>query len=114
LIGTKDSLSVIIIRYCKACLQNHLTADGRLPDEYFLYSANHNWGDGALFLRDAHILCSVNYGGNESIYFDVSMRCTKKVYEYHGKSAASGYVDKSVVEHFATGKTLGENIGGVG
>jgi len=91
-------------------LKNHLIADGRLPDEYFLYSASRNWGNDALFPRDAHILCSVNYGGNEGIYLDISVRYTKKVYEYHGESAASGYVDKSVVESFATGKTLGDTI----
>jgi len=91
-------------------LEAHLKADGRLPDEYFLFDARSNWKDGALFPRDGEIVCNVNYGDSEGIYLDISVRYSKKVYEYHGESAASGYVDRVVTEHFATGKTLGESI----
>jgi len=91
-------------------LEAHLKADGRLPDEYFLFDAYRNWGDGALFPRDGEILCTANYGGSEGIYFDVSVRYEKDVYEFNHVSGVGAWEKRMVIEHFATGKTLGDSI----
>ena len=77
----------------------HLKADVRMPDEYFLL--NHDWQDGKLFPRDAHIISSANFGGNEGTYLDVSIRYRKEVPRHE---------ESTVFEHFATGKTLGDTI----
>ena len=90
-------------------LEAHLKADGRLPDEYFLYD-NRNWTNGALFPKDAEILCNVNYGGSEGVYLDIAVKYEKDVYERSQKTGELGWVNRPVIEHFATGKTLGETI----
>jgi hypothetical protein len=91
-------------------LEAHLKADGRLPDEYFNFDAWRNWRDGALFPKDAEILCEVNYGGSEGIYLDVSVKHKKDVYERSQETGELGWINRPVIEAFATGKTLGETI----
>ncbi|MDL2287422.1 hypothetical protein LJB90_02530 [Eubacteriales bacterium OttesenSCG-928-G02] len=91
-------------------LETHLKADGRMPDEYFLFDAWSNWKDDALFPKDAEIFCNTNYGGNEGIYLDVFVSYNKDVYERSQKDGELGWVNRNVKEHFATGKTLGESI----
>jgi hypothetical protein len=91
-------------------LKAHLEADGRLPDEYFLFDAHSNWRNNALFPRDAEILCSTDYGGSEGVYLDIFVRYQKDVYEYNEESQGYGWHKRTVTEHFATGKTLGETI----
>ena len=91
-------------------LKAHLETDGRLPDEYFLFSANRNWGDGALFPKDAEIICGVDYGSSEGVYLDVSVKYEKEVPEYNEAAKAVERVQRTVTERFATGKTLGESI----
>ena len=91
-------------------LEAHLKTEGRMPDEYFLFDAHGNWKDGALFPRDAQVLCSVNYGGSEGIYLDISVQYEKEVYEYSRENGVLGWHKRTVIEPFATGKTLGETI----
>ena len=90
-------------------LEAHLKADGRMPDEYFLLARK--WGEkGAMFPRDADVISSVNFGGSEGIYIDISLRYEKDVHEFN---KAAGIVEtdrRYVTETFATGKTLGETI----
>jgi len=86
----------------------HLKADGRMPDEYLLL--NHNWQDGKLFPRDADIISSANFGGNEGIYLDVSVRYRKEVSEYNKTTNTVEQKEREVAERFATGKTLGDTV----
>ena len=90
-------------------LKEHLKADGRLPDEYFLFS-DKNWGQGALFPKDAYIYCVTDYGGSEGIYIDIYAKYEKDVYEYNNEKKSGEYVKRMVTESFATGKTLGESL----
>ena len=90
-------------------LKAHLKTDGRLPDEYFLFD-DRTWRDGALFPRDADIISSVNYGGNEGIYLDITLRYQKEVPEYNKATDTVEKKTHTVTEHFATGKTLGDTI----
>jgi len=90
-------------------LEKHLEADGRMPDEYFLFD-EFDWGRGAPFPRDAEILCNVNYGASEGIYLDITLEYEKDVYEYDSAAGAGGWKKRMVRERFATGKTLGEGI----
>ena len=74
-------------------LKEHLDAMGYLPDEYFLLDMELR--DGALFPKGAWLTQSVDFGGNEGIYLDISLN----------------WVDanrKTITKGFATGKTLGE------
>jgi len=89
-------------------LVEHLKADGRMPDEYFLL--NHDWQNGKLFPRDAHIISSANFGGNEGIYLDVSIRYRKEVPEHNKATNTVKHKENIVIELFATGKTLGDTI----
>ena len=89
-------------------LETHLKADGRMPDEYFLL--NHNWRDGKLFPQDADIISSANFGANEGIYLDVSVRYKKEFPEYNKATSTVEHKMREVVERFATGKTLGDTI----
>jgi hypothetical protein len=91
-------------------LEAHLKADGRMPDEYFLLTSRGNRQDGALFPRDANVISSVNFGSNEGIYIDISLRYEKDVQEL---SRATGKMEtrrRMVTEPFAMGKTLGDSI----
>ena len=88
-------------------LEAHLTAIGRMPDEYFDLCMN--WRDGKLFPKDATLSCEVNYGGSEGIYLDISIIYKKDVYEYSRKTGDLGWHNRTVIERFATGKTLGES-----
>jgi hypothetical protein len=90
-------------------LKAHLEADGRLPDEYFIFT-DHLWGGGALFPKNAEILSSVAYGGSEGIYLDVSVRYRKEVSELNAVTRKVEKVMRTVTERFATGKTLGNGI----
>jgi len=89
-------------------LEAHLKADGRMPDEFFIL--NHNWQDGKLFPRDADIISSANFGRNEGIYIDVSVRYRKVVPEYNKATNTFEHKESTVVECFITGKTLGDTI----
>jgi hypothetical protein len=89
-------------------LEAHLKADGRLPDEYFLLGMA--WRDKALFPKDADILCDVNFGGSEGIYLDISVKYKKDVYERSQETGEWGWINRPVIEAFATGKTLGDTI----
>ena len=91
-------------------LETHLKTEGRMPDEYFLFDARGSWKDGALFPRDAQVLCSVNYGGSEGVWLDISVQYEKEVYEYSRENGVLGWHKRTVIEPFATGKTLGETI----
>ena len=91
-------------------LKAHLKADGRLPDEYFSFDSRGVWGNGALFPKDGEILCNVNYGGSEGIYIDISVKHHVGMTEDEKRNAPPGQTHKSVIEHFATGKTLGDSI----
>lgn len=91
-------------------LEAHLKADGRLPDEYFLFDSNGNWRNGALFPKDGEILCNVNYGGSEGIYLDIAVKYEKDVYEHSRDNGVLDWHKRMVTEHFATGKTLGDSI----
>ena len=91
-------------------LEAHLKADGRMPDEYLLFSSHGLWTNGALFPKDAEMLCNVNYGGSEGIYLDISVRYEKEVYEYNKENGVLGWHKRYVTEPFATGKTLRDSI----
>ena len=88
-------------------LKAHLTAIGRIPDEYF--SLWMDWEDGKLFPKDARLTSEVNFGGNEGIYLDISISYEKDVYEYSRENGKLGWHNRMVTERFATGKTLGES-----
>ena len=90
-------------------LKEHLKADGRLPDEYFMFDES-NWGKGALFPKDAYIYCVTDYGGSEGIYIDIYLKYEKDVYEYNEEKKSGEYKKRMVTEHFATGKTLGDSL----
>jgi hypothetical protein len=87
-------------------LKKHLTSIGRMPDEYF--SLWMDWENGKLFPKDATLSCEVNFGGSEGIYLDISISYKKDVYEYSRDTGELGWHNRSVIERFATGKTLGE------
>ena len=91
-------------------LEAHLKADGRMPDEYLLFSSHGSWGNGALFPKDAEILCNVNYGGSEGIYLDIAVQYMKDVYEHNKDTGVLGWHKRRVTEKFATGKTLRDGI----
>ena len=90
-------------------LKAHLKTEGRMPDEYFLFNFDRG-GEGKLFPRDAIIVCNTNYGGNEGVYLDISVRYEKDVYEYNKATGTSECKKRMVTEPFATGKTLGDTI----
>jgi hypothetical protein len=90
-------------------LKEHLKSDGRLPDEYFLFSET-NFGKGALFPRSADIYANVNYGRSEGIYLDVFLKYQKDVYELNQSAKSGEWKKRTVTESFATGKTLGESL----
>ncbi|MDL2232068.1 ankyrin repeat domain-containing protein [Ruminococcaceae bacterium OttesenSCG-928-L11] len=75
-------------------LRYHLESIGYLPDEYFLLDSDLR--DGQEFPRDSYLFCTTDYGGNEGIYVDVSLRIPKD---------GGGFTTRN----FATGKTLGES-----
>jgi len=77
-------------------LEYRLKSIGMLPDEYFLLDSE--WENGREIPKDAVICSSVQYGGSEGIYLDVSIIWTE------GKGEES----KKRIRCFATGKTLGE------
>ena len=74
-------------------LEHRLESIGMLPDEYFLLDSQ--WENGKEIPRGAEIFSTVQYGGSEGIYLDVSISW----HEESGKHVSS----------FATGKTLGES-----
>ena len=88
-------------------LETHLAAIGRMPDEYF--SLWMDWENGKLFPKDATLSCDVNFGGSEGIYLDISIAYKKDVYEYSRETGELGWHNRTVIERFATGKTLGES-----
>lgn len=72
-------------------LRYRLEGMGYLPDEYLFM--DREWANGREIPRGAEIFCITDYGGSEGIYTDISLRW---------------YQDgKSIIESFATGKTLG-------
>ena len=74
-------------------LRYRLEGMGYLPDEYLFM--DREWANGREIPRGAEIFCITDYGGSEGIYTDISLRW---------------YQDgKSIIESFATGKTLGES-----
>lgn len=75
-------------------LKCHLETEGYLPDEYFLLDSR--FKNGELFPDEADVICYVNWGANEGIYINISLRFRneKGDLQYQG---------------FATGKTLGES-----
>jgi len=89
-------------------LETHLKNEGRMPDEYFLL--DRKWREGAVFPREADIISNVNFGGSEGIYLDISLQYEKNVYEYNSETKSTNWHKRSVVENFATGKTLGDTI----
>jgi len=72
-------------------LKTHLTINGLLPDEYFLFS-DELAGELPEFEQ---ALCIPNFGASEGIYLDISLACRDKD-------------GKRCFQNFATGKTLGE------
>jgi len=91
-------------------LEAHLIADGRMPDEYFLFDVRGSWKDGKLFPKDGEILCNTNYGANEGIYLDISVRYETDIYEFNKATGKDEWKKRIVIEKFATGKTLGDTI----
>ena len=89
-------------------LKAHLVAIGRLPDEYFLL--RQDWENGKPFPKDATLTSEVDFGGSEGIYLDISIAYNKDVYEYSRETGELGWHNRTVIERFATGKTLGESI----
>ena len=89
-------------------LKEHLKADGRLPDEYFLLGDH--WRNGELFPKDADIFSTVNYGESEGVYVDVYLRYAKEVSEYVEEANVVVKKQRMVTENFATGKTLGDSL----
>jgi hypothetical protein len=90
-------------------LKSHLIADGRLPDEYFLFSKR-EWSDGEVFPKDAEILCNVNYGGSEGIYLDIAVKYARDAREHNSHTGKLETVSRVAFKPFATGKTLGDTI----
>jgi len=88
-------------------LEAHLTSIGRMPDEYF--NLWMDWKNGELFPKDATLACEVNFGGSEGIYLDISIEYKKDMYEYSRETGELGWHNRTVIERFATGKTLGES-----
>jgi len=78
-----------------------------MPDEYF--SLWLDWENGKLFPKDATLSCDVNFGGSEGIYLDISIAYKKDMYEYSRETGELGWHNRTVIERFATGKTLGES-----
>ena len=75
-------------------LRYRLEGMGYLPDEYLFM--DREWANGREIPRGAEIFCITDYGGSEGIYTDISLRW---------------YQDgKSIIESFATGKTLGKAV----
>lgn len=72
-------------------LKTHLTINGLLPDEYFLFS-DELAGELPEFEQ---ALCIPKFGASEGIYLDISLACRDKD-------------GKRCFQNFATGKTLGE------
>ena len=77
-------------------LKHRLESVGMLPDEYFLLDSQ--WENGREIPKNATIFSTVQYGGSEGIYLDVSIMW----YEDFADS-------KKNIQCFATGKTLGES-----
>ena len=88
-------------------LKAHLATIGRIPDEYF--NLWMDWENGKQFPKDATLSCEVNFGGSEGIYLDISIAYKKDVYEYSRETGELGWHNRTVIERFATGKTLGES-----
>ena len=74
-------------------LKHRLESIGMLPDEYFLFDSE--WENGREIPKNAVIFSTVQYGGSEGIYLDVSI-------SWYDES-------KKHIKCFATGKTLGES-----
>ena len=74
-------------------LKHRLEIVGMLPDEYFLI--DREWENGRVLPKDADIFCTVQYGGSEGIYLNVSIAWYEE--------------SKKNIKCFATGKTLGES-----
>ena len=87
-------------------LKAHLSSIGRMPDEYF--SLWMDWKDDKPFPKDAMLSCEVKFGGSEGIYLDISIAYEKDVYEHSRETGKLGWHNRTVIERFATGKTLGE------
>ena len=74
-------------------LKARLDSVGYLPDEYLLL--DNRWQNGREMPRDAGFFCRTDYGGSEGIYLDMFL-------EWYEDSQRR-------IEHFMTGKTLGES-----
>ena len=74
-------------------LEARLDSVGYLPDEYLLL--DNRWQNGREMPRDAGFFCRTDYGGSEGIYLDMFL-------EWYEDSQRR-------IEHFMTGKTLGES-----
>lgn len=74
-------------------LEARLDSVGYLPDEYLLL--DRRWQNGREMPRDAGFFCRTDYGGSEGIYLDMFL-------EWYEDSQRR-------IEHFMTGKTLGES-----
>lgn len=73
-------------------LKQRLECIGALPDEYFSLSSD--WNRKNTIPADADIVCNVDYGSNEGIYIDITLR-----WEENGNI---------VKKPFITGKTLAD------
>ena len=71
-------------------IKHRLESVGMLPDEYFLLDSD--WENGREIPKDADIFCTVQYGGSEGIYLNVSITWYEE--------------EKKKIVCFATGKTL--------
>ena len=91
-------------------LVTHLKKDGRFPDEYFLFDSLGYWRDGALFPKDGLIVCETNYGTSEGVWLYISVLYEKEVYEHRRDNGVLEWHKRTVIEPFATGKTLGDTI----
>jgi len=91
-------------------LETHLKADGRMPDEYFLFDSFGYWSDGALFPKDGVIVCETNYGTSEGVWLYISVSYEKEVYEHRRDNGVLEWHKRKVFEPFATGKTLGDTV----
>ena len=88
-------------------LKHRLESVGMLPDEYFLLDSQ--WENGKEIPKNAVIFSTVQYGGSEGIYLNVSISWYEKLNKGLTEEPRTSAESKKHIQCFATGKTLGES-----